>query len=221
MSFIDAFSTLELKRLVRRFDAGKYLFQQGQMGQTMFIVLEGRVDLVAERNAQEFTLLSLGPGEFLGEKALIRSGSYQRSYGARAQIASTVVEIGLKDIESVRSLNPAGMVDILSRVFQLAITRLEKMNSLCRALRSSDNRRRVRDLVLYFSQTQSTLLKDGRRPFRLSEESIQYHIDMEPRQIREIIDLMLSNGTLVRIDADTFLVSNEETLLNDELYVAA
>lgn len=216
MSFIQAFSSLELKKLVRRYQAGDFLFQQGQMGQTMFIILEGKIALVGERDGVEQTVMSLGAGEFLGEKALTKGSPYQRVYGARAEVTSTAVEIGLLDIESIRKSNPAGMVDILSRVFQLSITRLEKMNSLCRALRSSDNDQRLRDLILFFSRTSSRTLPDGKREFYLSTESIEYHIDLDPASIQSALEALIRAGALERAGNNLYILVDEGLLLHPE-----
>lgn len=216
MNFIDAFSSIELKKLVRRYEAGQFLFQQGQMGQTMFIILDGRVDLIADRDGEEHVVLSLGSGEFMGEKSLIKGATYQRSFGAKSQITTTAVEIGMKDIETIRKTNPAGMVDILSRVFQLAITRLEKMNHLVRTLRGSNNHSRCAELILFFSKTAGTPNASGKREFSLSEESIHYHIDMEPAAIHQTLEDFIKVGALERTSENRYCILDESKLIANE-----
>lgn len=216
MNFIQAFSTIELKKLVRKYEVGKFIFQQGQMGQTMFIVLDGRIDLVGERDGSEFTIMTLGTGEFLGEKALIKDTPYQRTFGAKAAVPTTAVEIGLKDIEIIRKTNPSGMTDILSRVFQLAITRLEKMNHLVRALRSSDNNVRLKELVQHFNRTSGITLPDGKRVFSLSAESLQYYLDWDLPTLEQAIDSLVVQGALQKQGPNQFLLLDEDKLVAAE-----
>lgn len=221
MNFIEAFSTIELKKLVRKYDKGQFLFQQGQMGQTMFIILDGRIDLLSERDGEEHIILALGSGEFMGEKALISDASYQRSFGARAAVTTTAVEIGMKDIEMIRKTNPAGMVDILSRVFQLAITRLDKMNSLVRTLRSSHNTERCVELILYFSKTNGKPNSTGKREFSLSEESIHYHIDMESSAILTTLATFIQAGALEKVGENRYCILDEGKLTTTATKAAA
>ena len=49
------------------FTAGQQIFAEGQLGDTMFIVKEGEVDVVVHGKVVE----TLGPGGILGEMALI------------------------------------------------------------------------------------------------------------------------------------------------------
>lgn len=212
MNFIQAFSTIELKKLVRKYDAGTFLFQQGQLGQTMFIILDGRIELIGERDGNEFTIMSLGSGEFLGEKALVKDTPYQRTFGVRAVVPTTAVEIGLNDIETIRKTNPSGMADILGRVFQLAITRLEKMNHLVKALRSSDNHQRIKELVQHFNRTAGENVPNGQRVFSLSAESLTYYLDWDVGTIEQTLDSFVVSGALIKHSPGRFSLLDEEKL---------
>jgi CRP-like cAMP-binding protein len=212
MSFIDVFSRLELKKLVRKYDSGTYLFQQGGQAKTMFILLEGEIDLVGEQDGDEHVIMQMGAGQFLGEKALIKDTSYQRAYGARALTAVTAVEIGLSDIEKIRKTDASGMVDVLCRVFQLSIDRLDKMNHLCKLLRGSDNLQRLVDLIIYFSHVDGKTVEGGSREFAMNLESLHYYIDLDMTTIQKEVSAMVSKGLLKSVGANRFQLSDEEGL---------
>ena len=54
-----------------RFGEGETIFRQGDAGDRMFVVIEGRVGLYLEGGGMEYRLTTLGPGEFFGELSLL------------------------------------------------------------------------------------------------------------------------------------------------------
>ena len=63
-------TTLDLFRHVKEFDSftqGQTIFQEGDPGEVMYVVIEGEVDIIARGKV----LSPLGPGGVLGEMALI------------------------------------------------------------------------------------------------------------------------------------------------------
>jgi CRP-like cAMP-binding protein len=62
--------TLDLFRHVKEFDSftrGQTIFQEGDPGEVMYVVIEGEVDIVLRDNVVN----SLGPGGIFGEMALV------------------------------------------------------------------------------------------------------------------------------------------------------
>ena len=80
----SALSKKHLKRLAKktldyRYESGHMLIQQGEEGETLFVLLEGRAKIV--RNSR--TVAHVGPGGFVGEIAVLKG---------RARSANVVVE---------------------------------------------------------------------------------------------------------------------------------
>ena len=57
--------------ILRRYEAGDALIQQGDTGLGMFILLSGRVEVTKRQAGSPVQLAVLGPGEFAGEMSLI------------------------------------------------------------------------------------------------------------------------------------------------------
>lgn len=70
---------------------GEILFQQGDPGDSLCLIQRGFVEIVAESDGQEKTLVNLGPGQSVGEMALIDRGT--RSATVRAATGDTVVAV--------------------------------------------------------------------------------------------------------------------------------
>ncbi len=69
-------------RFLRRLAAGEWIFREGDPGDCAFVIESGMVEITHEREGTLETLAHLGPGELLGEMALIDGRA--RSASARA-----------------------------------------------------------------------------------------------------------------------------------------
>ena len=56
--------------LGRVYHDGEIIVRQGDVGESMFVIQEGTVDVVVEREGHEVFLRTLGKGEFIGEMGI-------------------------------------------------------------------------------------------------------------------------------------------------------
>jgi hypothetical protein len=57
------------------FDAGETIFREGDLGDCMYAVIEGEVEVVHEpENGERTRIALLGPGQYFGEMAVLRAG---------------------------------------------------------------------------------------------------------------------------------------------------
>jgi CRP/FNR family transcriptional regulator, cyclic AMP receptor protein len=71
--------------LGRTYADGEIVIRQGDPGDALFVVEEGTVEIVAERDGHERTLRTAGPGELLGEMALFEKEPRSATVRARGQ----------------------------------------------------------------------------------------------------------------------------------------
>ncbi len=68
-----------LDNMGKAFRDGELIVQQGEIGECMYVIQSGRVEVVRRAGSNEFSLAVLGEGEFFGEMALfdreVRSAS--------------------------------------------------------------------------------------------------------------------------------------------------
>lgn len=212
MEISEYYSITELKPCFRTFAAGDYLFKQGQSGNTMFIILSGEVELLAERDDVEVLEAVLAGGQFLGEKAIVTELAHQRLFSARARRTTDALEVSSKDIDRLQQKAPHVVSDMLRRSFVVSGERLSRMNYLVRILRPSDNDQRLVACIRYFCRALGKRTDQGVE-ITLPLASIHYYIDM---------DLLTIRAELVRLDAaglvkaqgkDRYLVPDENALL--------
>jgi CRP-like cAMP-binding protein len=61
-------------KFVQQFGAGSVVFAQGGVGNHMYVVLAGHVEIRREADGVQHTVAVLGEGEIFGEMALVDSG---------------------------------------------------------------------------------------------------------------------------------------------------
>jgi CRP-like cAMP-binding protein len=73
---------------------GEVIVRQGDVGESMFVIQEGSVDVVVERDGREVFLRTLGKGDFLGEMGIF--GRAVRSATARARGEARLLSVDRK-----------------------------------------------------------------------------------------------------------------------------
>lgn len=87
--------------------AGDYVFRKDEPGKTMYLVIEGEIDLLAGTKVVE----TATEGTFIGEMALIEEAP--RSASARARTAARVFPIDLARFNSLVRETPSFALDLM------------------------------------------------------------------------------------------------------------
>jgi len=113
---------------VKRFPSGTFLFHEGDPGNEMYVVLEGKV-MISKYipGGGEEALAILDRGDFFGEMSLI--DGQPRSADAKAyQGALTVVAFDELTIKEVQSVDPRAAVDFIRLLCRLMCKRLREID---------------------------------------------------------------------------------------------
>ncbi|NGX97134.1 MAG: cyclic nucleotide-binding domain-containing protein [Candidatus Afipia apatlaquensis] len=114
---------MTIEKCINDYAASEMIFEEGSTGRELFVVLDGKVDIVKNSGADRTVIVTLGKGEFFGEMAVIDGSA--RSASAVAAIAGT----------RVMRINHARFVYLVSQqpAFALMI-----MDALSKRLRASN-----------------------------------------------------------------------------------
>jgi len=106
---------------VLELDAGQTLFRQGDVGEAVYIVVAGRIEVVmAMGTPDEKVLAGFGPGDFRGEMSLLETAG-QRAAGARAVAPSRLWSVTRDQFDGLLSRCPA-LAYTLVRVISKRLT---------------------------------------------------------------------------------------------------
>ncbi|MBX9819639.1 Crp/Fnr family transcriptional regulator [Afipia birgiae] len=114
---------MTIEKCINEYDASEVVFEEGSTGRELFVVLEGKIDIVKNSGADKTVIVTLGKGEFFGEMAVIDGSA--RSATAVAAVSGT----------RVMRINHARFVYLVSQqpAFALMI-----MDALSKRLRASN-----------------------------------------------------------------------------------
>jgi CRP-like cAMP-binding protein len=114
---------MTIEKCINEYNVADVIFEEGSTGRELYVVLEGKIDIVKITGATKTTIVTLGKGEFFGEMAVIDGSS--RSATAIAAAPKT----------KVMRINHARFVYLVSQqpAFALMI-----MDALSKRLRASN-----------------------------------------------------------------------------------
>ena len=139
----DAIAALSERAVLRRLDAGEVVFEEGDFGESLFVVREGMLKVVRPALGQSLVLDRLGPGRAFGEVAVLNETP--RLASVISVEPSQVVEIAKADLDEVLEANPLAvrlMLGSLARSLTLAKEELARHNNRL----EHEVRRRTADL---------------------------------------------------------------------------
>jgi CRP-like cAMP-binding protein len=141
---LDCKLSPQLRSSVRKFAEGEALFLQGQVAETIYILLEGTVHLVSERDGEEQIVGEPEKGQVFGEEAVLRSSPTQRFHTAVAKSPVWALELSSNQLERLLASDPAMGFQIVRQIFQLIQYRFDRQTRLLRMLRGNGPRRQER-----------------------------------------------------------------------------
>lgn len=112
---------------LRGYDKDEYIFKEGDLGNSLFVVLRGKVRISREMSGMgEEALAVLEKGAAFGEMALI--DAFPRSADAKAHETCEVLSITKEDFEELLLLNRDLASEILWNFVRMLSSRLRETN---------------------------------------------------------------------------------------------
>lgn len=97
---------MAIEKCINEFDVGAVIFEEGSTGRELFVVLDGRIDIVKLDGATKTLIVTLGKGEFFGEMAVI-DGSARSATAIAAAPHTRVMRINHARFVYLVSQQPA------------------------------------------------------------------------------------------------------------------
>lgn len=145
----------------RRYPKDTVVFFENEQGDTLFMILEGRVRVtILGDDGREVILSVLGPGDFFGEIALL--DNEPRSATAIAAEDSELLLLQRNEFQGAMSENPS----ISGALIRVLSARLRRANHQISTLALLDVYGRVARVILDIAREEGRRLKDGRIAFR-------------------------------------------------------
>ena len=117
----------------RTFPRGAPLFVENMVAESLFIIGQGKVSILVKGNTgEEIPVGELGPGDSLGELALLQQG--QRMCSAVAATLVSAVEVRSSDFQRLLGQKPQACLKLLMAIVGQFSTRLAENRDTLRTL---------------------------------------------------------------------------------------
>lgn len=131
--FFDELTNWQLKKIgdivfERNYDAGELIFEQGQPGAALFLIIEGQVSVEIYKDHFTATLAVLEKGAFFGEMALLDESP--RSASARCLVPTKTLALYRNDLTRLISTDPENACHIYRALARIVGDRLRSTNEL-------------------------------------------------------------------------------------------
>jgi len=180
--------------------AGERLFARGDNGHTMFVILDGRVELDFGGDLARKTL---GPSEFFGELGLL-VGDHVRSAAARVLAPVELIELGDAELERLLDRDPRLVAQFLHRAIarivrneQVLTHRLRRHNH-----ELQDALDRLRAATQALTRSEELVRRDDLTGLG-NRRACQEHVE------RLVRDHLLGGHALLLVDCDAFKRVND------------
>lgn len=112
---------IEIKKLlqfaqVKQYGDKEVIFEQGDPGSGLFLILKGKVEIYIEPGGNKITFAILKAGEFMGEMSLFGDGNQTRTASALAYEPLTAVMISTLDFRRLQTSGPKILSKLLLRL---------------------------------------------------------------------------------------------------------
>jgi CRP-like cAMP-binding protein len=185
-------------RFGKKIPANTVLFQEGDVGDNMYIIQSGRVKISKRIRGVEKTLATLEKGEFLGEMAILNDKP--RSATAETLDDCDMLVIDRKTFDALIR----GNVEIAVRFIKRLADRLREANDQMESLMIKDNTSR---LVSILAKQVREHKKAGE--FTMTIEDLAGHAGIEAAQARTILE-KLASVRIIEVAGDKVRIMSQD-----------
>lgn len=188
--------------------AGSLVFQEGQPGNMMFVVLEGEVEIIkALENGSSRVLRTMKKGDFFGEMALIDKKVRSATACCRTDVRLVKVPEGM--LTGFIERNPQFVIKMLNTF----VERLRRANKIIEKAMDRNPVGVIHDGLAEFFRFKGLEPLEG-GPFDVSEFSLwsHYRLGIPEHQVSGLLQVLVADQTLRPAENPRELVVNPRRL---------
>jgi CRP-like cAMP-binding protein len=150
VAFFDELSDRQLKTVSgilfeRKYETDELIFEEGQPGAALFLILDGRVAVEMGRENNTMTLATLERGAFFGEMALLDGA--RRSANVRSLEQTYTLALYRNDLSELIRRDPQTACQIYRALAHIVGDRLRSTNQSMHAEMSTDKAQQARRIA--------------------------------------------------------------------------
>ena len=179
------------ERFGREFPPGTVVFSEGDVGNEMYVIQAGKVNIVKKSRDVEKVLVTLGPGAFFGEMAIINQKP--RSASAVVVEDAKLLVIGPKTFDSMIR----GNSEIAVRMIKVLAQRLQEADEQIENLLLKDHNSRVVHFLSHLAARGKQVT--GGVLVQVQPDDLATKIGLQTSDVTEVLDKLLK-ARLIRFE---------------------
>ncbi len=191
------------KRFGKLFPKGTILFREGDTGEEMYIINNGKVKIFKEIGGVEKILALLGQSDFFGEMSLLNKKP--RSASAEVVEDAKIMVINNSTFDTMMRSN----AEIAIRIIRILAKRLEDADVQIANLMIKDSNQRIIVTLLKLSESGTKI--DTGIFLKTDVEKLSVTTGLEKNKVNEIIEKLAKNR-LIELTNNGILVRNTDNL---------
>ncbi|MGB9620872.1 MAG: Crp/Fnr family transcriptional regulator [Brevinematia bacterium] len=166
------------------YDEGKVIFNEGDYGKEMFIIVEGKVKIVKKVGNIEKVLMVLDKGDFFGEMALVEDKP--RSASAIALTTCKLIVIDKNLLKSLIMRNPEFAYKMIIKMSQ----RIRETNKQIEEMIKYDAKTRI------INELVKSLTEKNYKEFSKLIEDVSGFVGVSKEEVSQTIRELVSSGVI-------------------------
>ncbi|NBX82656.1 hypothetical protein EBQ90_06160 [bacterium] len=203
----------ELAKLLRECDRGDDLFLEGSVGNTVFLILQGSVELKKKVGNHQITIGKVEAGAFIGEQALLQDKPFPRFASARAASRTLLLELGPHQFSQLEKTAPEIYTNLLKKAFKNLVARNERSEQMMQILREYDGRKRFLSFVHFLAAQALSDPKTG-KTVRLDPAGIAFELNCDEEDVLDWIQTLVDSEAIAEKGENEYTVTDENAILN-------
>jgi CRP/FNR family cyclic AMP-dependent transcriptional regulator len=167
-------------RFGREFHAGDVLFHEGELGEEMYVIQSGSVEISKRTGTVDIPIATLGRGEFLGEMAILNGKPRTATARVIEDVKCLVLDADM--LETMIQKNS----EIALRLIKKLAARLDAADGLVQILLNPDPQARVLLALQRAAETFGERTDDGIR-VRVTVEQLAREVGVDKTQVIDVL----------------------------------
>ena len=110
----------------RHYSAGQVVFEEGELGDSLYVIVSGEVEVLQREAHHQRVIAVLGPPEFFGEMSLI--DKEYRSATVRARTDAELLHLTAENLTTFRKQHRDGFTFVVINIARVLSSRLRQAN---------------------------------------------------------------------------------------------
>ncbi len=196
----------------KKLEAGEVLFDEGDKGDVMYLIREGKIKITKGQGEDEKVLAVLKEGDFFGEMAII-DGS-PRSASAIAVTPTSLLVIDKETFKSKLKENP-----LIEYTLETLTRRLRTTDEQIKLLTIKSEERRIIAYITTKAKETGEQVDEGIKITPFSLENLAQITGIREEKVKDYVR-KLEQANLVKIQDDSMIIKGVEDLDDYLRYIA-